>query len=95
MLAALVLNLLVLILMRLFESRSVQIVIRTCTSFGPECDCESDSGEEEEEDEAEEQEKTSDDVRCARESSTPTEGKSKEGGDAKEGVLAGGEENTK
>jgi len=47
-LAALVLNLLVLMFLRLFENRSIQIVVHSCTSFGMD-DGESDEEEEEEE----------------------------------------------
>lgn len=37
-LAALVLNLIVLAFLRVFENRSVQIVVHSCTSFGMEVD---------------------------------------------------------
>jgi len=49
-LATLVLNLFLLTLLRLFENRSVQIVMHSCTSFGTEDYC-----EEEEEGESQDQ----------------------------------------
>lgn len=56
-LVGLVLNMLILTLLRLFENRSIQIVVHSCTSFGQE-------DEEEEEDSTDEEESPADSLEC-------------------------------